>query len=81
MAAPALNQTSKGAIGFTQALMDQENGIWLLTNAGAPTDGASGTGAGHAAKGSLCIDYTNGVLYINTGTKASPTWTVAGTQS
>lgn len=81
MAAPGLNQTSKGAIGFTQACIDQENGVWLITNAGAPTDGASGTGAGFAAKGSLCVDITNGKLEINTGTKASPTWTVVGAQT
>src|SRR5207244_2678288 len=43
-------------------------------NAGAPTNGAAGTGAGHAQPGSLCIDITNGKAYVNTGTKASPTW-------
>jgi hypothetical protein len=30
---------------------------------------------------SLLIDLTGGKLYINTNTKASPTWTVVGTQS
>lgn len=53
----------------------------LFTNAGAPSNGTSGTGAGWAGKGSLCADATNGVLYINTGTKASPTWTKVGTQA
>lgn len=33
-----------------------------------------------AAKGALCIDYTNGKLYINTGSLATSTWTVVGTQ-
>jgi hypothetical protein len=45
-----------------------------LVKAGAPTDGTSGTGAGFAPKGALCIDYTNANLYINGGTQASPTW-------
>lgn len=32
-------------------------------------------------KGALVTDTTNGVLYINTGTALSPTWTKVGTQS
>ena len=34
-----------------------------------------------ARPGSLLIDATGLKLYINTGTQASPTWTVAGAQS
>jgi hypothetical protein len=49
----------------------------VLSN-GAPSSGTSGTGVNKAGKGSLCVDYTNGQLYINTGTKASPTWTSIG---
>ena len=79
--APSLNQTSKGAIGFTQACIDQRNGVWLLSEAGAPTNGTSGTGAGFADKGSLYIDLTAGKIHINTNTKASPTWTVVGAQT
>lgn len=48
-------------------------------NAGAPTNGT--TFAGVAPKGSLLIDTTNGKLYINTNTQASPTWTVVGSQT
>lgn len=44
-------------------------------NAGAPTNGTSGTYAGSCRKGSLLIDTTNGNLYVNTNTAASPTWT------
>jgi hypothetical protein len=33
-----------------------------------------------AVKGATLIDTTNGKLYINTGTKASNTWTVVGAQ-
>lgn len=57
------------------------DGIAIFTNAGVPTDGTSGTGAGWAGIGSTCVDKTNGKHYTNTGTKASPTWTVTGTQS
>lgn len=47
--------------------------VWLDVE-GVPVDGTSGTGAGFAGKGSLATDITNGDLYINAGTKASPTW-------
>jgi hypothetical protein len=44
-----------------------------LVNQGAPTNGV--TGAGTQDKGAICIDMTNGTLYQNTGTLASPVWT------
>jgi hypothetical protein len=50
-------------------------------NAGAPTNGTSGTLAGEAEKGAVLIDSTNGKAYINTNTQASPTWMVIGTQT
>lgn len=50
-----------------------------LLFAGAPTNGT--TYANKAAKGCLLIDTTNGILYINTNTQASPTWTKVGTQT
>lgn len=50
-----------------------------LANAGAPVDGS--TYAGIAPKGALLLDTTNGILYINTNTQASPTWTKVGTQT
>lgn len=46
-------------------------------SAGAP---AAGDYNGEAAKGCLLKDTTNGVLYINTGTKAATIWTVVGAQ-
>lgn len=46
---------------------------------GAPANGGQLNGI--AEKGALYIDYTNGKLYINTGTKASVAWTVVGTQT
>lgn len=48
-------------------------------NAGAPTDEV--TFAGKAAKGAALVDTTNGVVYVNTGTMALPTWTKVGTQT
>lgn len=50
-----------------------------LTGDGAPTD--TETGADVAGPGSRYTDITNGVLYINTGTKASPTWVTVGSQT
>lgn len=44
-------------------------------HAGAPTNGTSGTLANVAGKGDMLSDTTNGNLYYNTGTSASPTWT------
>ncbi len=48
--------------------------VMIAPNAGAPTDGTSGTFAGFAGPGSLLIDTTNTNLYMNENTKASPTW-------
>lgn len=54
----------------------------LYINAGAPTNGASGTLAGQAiAVATLLLDSTNGNLYINQGTAASPTWVLLGSTS
>lgn len=52
-----------------------------LIGSGAPTDGTSGTGVAVAGPGSRYTDIAAGKLYINTNTKASPTWTVVGSQS
>jgi hypothetical protein len=49
----------------------------LWSNAGAPTNGTSGTKAGLALPGDLLVDTTNKALYQNTNTQASPTWTAA----
>lgn len=68
-----LDLTDKvGQILKADVRMDNE--VCLLSKAGAPVDGAAGTGAGFAGLGSICVDRTNGKLYINGGTKASPTW-------
>lgn len=50
----------------------------IYFTAGAPVDYTDGspaaTGEGLAGIGSLCVDTTNGKLYINGGTKAQPVW-------
>lgn len=51
-------------------------GIGILTNAGAPTSGTSGTFVNKAGPGCLLLDTTNTNLYMNTNTLASPTWTL-----
>ena len=56
------------------ALGAASNIATMLTNAGAPVDGTSGTGANLAHPGALLIDTTNFVVSINTNTRASPTW-------
>jgi hypothetical protein len=56
-------------------------GTIIGANAGTPVDGTSGTGAGIAGPGSLITDITNKKLYIRTNTKASPTWTLVGSQT
>jgi hypothetical protein len=66
---------------YKKAALRLTEDVVLKLNAGAPTDGASGTGNGYAGPGSLLVDYTNAKLYINNGSKASPTWTVVGSQS
>jgi hypothetical protein len=77
MATPGFTQKNIEAAFRTLA----DNNLLPVVNAGAPTDGTAGTAANYAGKGCLLVDTTNGVLYINTGTKASPTWTKVGTQS
>lgn len=78
---PPLNQVTKGAIKCLGICFDAANSLWKFSIAGAPTNGAAGDGAGWAGPGSELTDYTNKFLYINTNTKASPTWTKVGSQS
>jgi hypothetical protein len=53
--------------------------VVFIIGAAAPTNGT--TGANNAGPGSLYFATTTPKLYINTNTKASPTWTVVGSQS
>lgn len=47
--------------------------VRFITGTGVPTDGS--TGANICGPSSLYFDITNSIVYINIGTKASPTWT------
>jgi len=55
--------------------------IIFTSTAAAPVDGTSGTKAGIAGHGSLCWDRTNKLWWVNTNTKASPTWSIMGLQN
>lgn len=55
--------------------------IWQIADAGAPSSGTSGTGVGFAGPGSTYVNTSAGTKYINTNTKASPTWTLIATGS
>ena len=60
------------------------NGVFVGTFTGTiDTSGTDATWAGtfKATPGSILIDRTGLKMYINTGSKASPTWTVVGNQS
>lgn len=54
------------------------NNVRFYTGAGTPTNGASGTGVTDAGPGSLYFDITNALVYMNTGTLASPVWSIVG---
>jgi len=66
--------TSPNVFALAKDALD--NGIYNAVGSGAPTNAV--TGAGLCGPGSLYVDYTNAILYMNTGTQASPTWTTIG---
>ena len=80
----ALSDRFVNNTGLKNSFSNKNDFRILQITGGAPTDGANGTGAGYAGKGSLCFSDTTGTtdvtnatatsIYINTGTKASPTW-------
>lgn len=70
---PQMSERTKGAIGADGGLYAGNN-CWIISVSGAPSNGASGTGAGFAGPGSIAMS-TSGQSYTNTNTKASPTWT------
>lgn len=61
-------------IDFWSGSKGTVNLVPVWPHSGAPTNGTSGTFANVASVGDLLVDTTNAVLYINTGTSASPTW-------
>lgn len=52
--------------------------VWIITGDGVPVDFTDGdpvaTGDGYAGTGSLYIRTATGKHYVNSGTKAEPTW-------
>jgi hypothetical protein len=61
---------------LTQPVVQQSGApadVVKLYGAGAP---AASLGANHANTGSEYVDTTNGKLYINSGSKASPSWRI-----
>lgn len=65
-----LTALTQNAAGFIQ--FNKKNNLSLAFNAGAPTT----LGTGTMGKGSLCIDITNGKLYIQGGTIGTPAWKI-----
>lgn len=75
----ALKGNFSGSIGnFASYKLNSLPATAVLTNAGVPVNGTSGTGAGVAIPGQLLVDTTNAVLYMNGNTLVSPTWSVQG---
>jgi len=52
--------------------------IYDASDAGAPVNGSTGTGAGFAGIGSSYTNTLTGDFYINVGTKAIPLWQLSG---
>lgn len=69
----------KNIWGNLRQLADRD--LWNMADPGAPSNGTSGTGAGFAGIGALYTNITTGAVYVNTGTKASPTWSILATGS
>ena len=72
----SVNKGTDGTFKVGRLVIKQN--VLFLSGSGAPTNGASGTGAGIAGPGSLYVDTDNGAgnHYRNTNTQASPTWTL-----
>ena len=68
-----------GVKPYTKANIRMEDDVVVMVDAGAPVNGT--TGDNFAGTGSLYVDSTSGVLYINTGAISNPTWVVVGTQT
>lgn len=73
MAAPVY----RGGRPFIKPGIRTGNNTGVFNIAGAPVDGTSGTLVGVAGPGSILMR-TNGAVYVNTNTKASPTWVSLG---
>jgi hypothetical protein len=68
-----------GVYPYKKANIRMENDVVFMNAAGVPVNGT--TGDNFAGTGSLYVNITTGILYINTGSISSPTWVVVGSQS
>ena len=66
------------ALAILKADLRLSSDVCHLSGAGAPVNGVSGTGAGFAGPGSQYTDRSAATIYLNSGTKASPTWASVG---
>lgn len=73
MAAPIY----RGGRPFVKPGIRMGNNTGVFQTSSAPSDGTSGTLHGVAGPGSILMR-TNGSVYVNTNTKASPTWVSLG---
>lgn len=74
-----MNKVTRGTAQCGELLVGGIGGVTgarLIPVAGYPVNGSSGTGAGRANPGSICVDTTNGFLHRNDGTLAAPIWTM-----
>lgn len=72
--------TAGGGTGpfYAGSIILKKMGTAFFTGAGSPVNGAAGTGVGKVGIGGVYLDRTNGVSWINVGTKALPTWSPQG---
>ncbi len=63
----------RGGRPFIKPGIRTGNATGLFNVSGAAVNGTSGTAAGAAGPGSILMS-TSGLVYVNTGTKASPVW-------
>lgn len=67
--------------GFRVSQLNFRGGGGIVTFTGTINTSTTYAGTVKARPSNLLIDLTGQKLYINTGTQASPTWTVVGAQS
>jgi hypothetical protein len=75
-----VSQNGKKAISTVIAVANNSLTGTATLSIAETTPGVDATLRGWG-KGQLLTDTTNGILYINTGTAAAPTWTKVGTQT
>jgi hypothetical protein len=75
-----MGMTTRGD-GFRVTSIKFRGGAGIVAFTGTINTSTTFANTDRALPGTLLIDRTGKKLYINTGTKASPTWTVVGTQS